>query len=147
MVRKGIKTDIPIALELIKELAAYEKGLEQVTTTVAQMEKDGFGKNPLFEFYVVEDGGKVVGLALYYFRYSTWQGKQLYLEDIIVTENKRGQGWGKLLFDKMIEVSNKENCHGMVWQVLDWNKPAIEFYKKYGAELDPEWVNCQYGRR
>jgi GNAT superfamily N-acetyltransferase len=141
-IRKGKKEDLPRVLELIKELALYEKALDQVSNTVAQMEKDGFGENPIFGFFVAEQGEKIVGLSLYYFRYSTWRGKRLYLEDIIVTEKARGTGLGKLLFEETMHVSVEEGCTGMMWQVLDWNEPAINFYKKYKARIDDDWLNC-----
>ncbi|MBS1681445.1 MAG: GNAT family N-acetyltransferase [Bacteroidetes bacterium] len=145
-VRKGTKEDLPHVLELIKELALYEKALNQVSNSVSQMEIDGFGSNPVFSFFVAEKNNRIVGLSLYYFRYSTWKGKRLYLEDIIVTESERGFGLGKLLFEKTMEASVLENCTGMKWQVLNWNKPAINFYKKYKAKLDEEWVNCSLER-
>lgn len=143
-VRKGEKKDLPRVLELIKELADYEKALNQVDNTVEQMEIDGFGPDPIFGFFVAEDTEKgVVGISIYYFRYSTWKGKRIYLEDLLVTESERGQGTGKLLFDKTIEEGKRQRCTGMMWQVLDWNEPAINFYKKYyQANLDEEWINC-----
>lgn len=141
-IRVGIKQDLPRVLELIKELATFERAPEEVINTVSQMEEDGFGTNPVFGFFVAEDEGRIVGLSLYYWRYSTWKGKRLYLEDIIVTESERGRGIGKLLFDKTMEKSLEEKCSGMMWQVLDWNEPAINFYKKYNAKLDGEWINC-----
>lgn len=129
-------------MELINELAAFEKAPTEVTNTVKQMEVDGFGPNPIFGFFVAEHEGHIVGLSLYYWRYSTWKGKRLYLEDIIVTEAWRGKGIGKLLFDETMRHALNEDCTGMMWQVLNWNEPAIEFYKKYGATLDDEWTNC-----
>lgn len=141
-IREGKKSDLPRVLELIKELAEYERAPHEVINTVAAMEEDGFGKNPIYGFYVAERGSKIVGLSLYYWRYSTWKGKRLYLEDIIVTESERGKGAGKLLFDRTMEKALEEKCSGMMWQVLEWNEPAINFYKKYGAKLDDEWTNC-----
>ncbi len=143
-IRKGKKEDIPCVLELIKELAKYEKAEGQVENTVEMMEKDGFGENPIYGFFVAEsDKGNIIGISLYYYRYSTWKGKRLYLEDIVVTENERGKGIGKLLFDRTIAHGKEENCTGMMWQVLDWNEPAINFYSKYyQARLDSEWINC-----
>jgi GNAT superfamily N-acetyltransferase len=141
-IREGKKQDLTRVLELIRELAEFEKAPHEVTNTVALMEKDGFGANPIYGFFVAEDSGHIVGLSLYYWRYSTWKGKRLYLEDIIVTESQRGQGIGKLLFECTMQKALAENCTGMMWQVLDWNEPAINFYKKYGAKLDSEWVNC-----
>lgn len=141
-IRAGKKEDLPRVLELIRELAEYEKAPHEVTNTVARLEADGFGPDPVYGFFVAERNSVIVGLSLYYWRYSTWKGKRLYLEDIIVTENERGQGIGKLLFDRTMKKTLEENCTGMMWQVLDWNEPAINFYKKYGAKLDSEWVNC-----
>jgi GNAT superfamily N-acetyltransferase len=141
-IRKGIKEDLPRVLDLVKELALYEKASDQVSNTVACMEKDGFGVNPIFGFFVAEQRGEIVGMSLYYFRYSTWRGKRLYLEDIIVTEGERGSGLGKLLFERTMKFSIEEGCTGMMWQVLDWNEPAINFYKKYKAKIDDEWLNC-----
>ena len=133
---------MPRVLELIKELALYEKALAQVSNTVPRMERDGFGQNPIFGFFVAERGATIIGLSLYYFRYSTWKGKRLYLEDIIVTEKERGSGLGKQLFEQTMQVSIDENCTGMMWQVLDWNEPAINFYKKYNTKIEDEWLNC-----
>jgi GNAT superfamily N-acetyltransferase len=141
-IRSGQKKDLPRTMELINELAAFEKAPTEVTNTVKQMEVDGFGPNPIFGFFVAENEGHIVGLSLYYWRYSTWKGKRLYLEDIIVTEAWRGKGIGKLLFDETMRHALNEDCTGMMWQVLNWNEPAIEFYKKYGATLDDEWTNC-----
>lgn len=141
-IRQGTKADLPRTLELIKELAEYEKAPHEVTNTLAKMEEDGFGKNPIFGFFVAEKEQNIVGISLYYYRYSTWKGKRLYLEDIIVTEKERGSGLGKLLFDRTMQQCLDDNCTGMMWQVLDWNEPAINFYKKYNAKMDYEWVNC-----
>jgi GNAT superfamily N-acetyltransferase len=141
-IREGRKEDLPRVLELVKELAEYEKASNEVINTVALMEKEGFGPNPVFGFFVCENGNGIVGLSLYYWRYSTWKGKRLYLEDIIVTESERGKGLGKILFDRTMEKALEENCSGMMWQVLDWNEPAINFYKKYGTQMSQEWVNC-----
>jgi GNAT superfamily N-acetyltransferase len=147
VIRKGSIKDLPAALELIKELALYEKAPNEVTNTVQQMELDGFGKNPIFGFFVAENSRGVVGISIYYWRYSTWKGRRLYLEDIVVTEKERGAGIGKLLFDRTMQHALDENCSGMMWQVLDWNEPAINFYKKYyQAKLDGEWINCSLER-
>jgi GNAT superfamily N-acetyltransferase len=145
-IRAGRKEDLPRTLELVKELAEYERAAHEVINTVALMEQDGFGPNPIFGFFVAEDKNRIIGLSLYYWRYSTWKGKRLYLEDIIVTESERGRGIGKLLFDRTMQHALDENCSGMMWQVLDWNEPAINFYKKYGSKLDGEWVNCTLER-
>ncbi len=141
-IRVGKKEDLPRVLELIKELAEYERAPHEVSNTLAMMEADGFGINPIYGFFVAEEGTVIHGLSLYYYRYSTWKGKRLYLEDIIVTQSQRGKGIGKELFDITMKKALDENCTGMMWQVLEWNKPAIEFYKKYNATLDSEWINC-----
>ena len=145
-IRKGVKNDLPRVLELVKELAAFERAPDEVTNTLAQMEEDGFGRNPAFGFFVAERADFIVGLSLYYYRYSTWRGRRLYLEDIIVTEKERGSGIGKRLFNITMQFALDENCTGMEWQVLDWNEPAITFYKKYGSKLDGEWINCSLDR-
>ena len=137
-----MKADLPRVLELIKELALYERAPHEVTNTVDRMEMDGFGPNPIYGLFVAENMKGIVGISIYYWRYSTWKGKRLYLEDIIVTEKERGSGIGKLLFDRTMQHAIDENCTGMLWQVLDWNEPAINFYKKYNAKLDGEWINC-----
>jgi len=140
-IRRGVKRDLPRVLELIKELALFEKALDQVSNTVERMEEDGFSTNPIYGFFVAERDNEIVGLSLYYYRYSTWRGKRLYLEDIIVTEKERGKGLGKMLFEHTMKFTLEQNCTGMMWQVLDWNEPAINFYKKYKAKLDDEWIN------
>ena len=142
-IRKGTISDIPAALALVKELAAYEKAPDEVEVSVAEMENWGFGKDKVFDFFVALDNDVTVGLALYYYKYSTWKGKCLFLEDIIVTEKLRGKGIGKLLFEEIIKVAKQDKVRRMEWQVLDWNEPAINFYKKYNAVLDGEWVNCK----
>ena len=124
-IREGKKSDLPRVLELIKELALYEKAPDEVINTVEMMENDGFGEKPVYGFYVAEENQSIIGLSLYYWRYSTWKGKRLYLEDIIVTEAERGRGIGKLLFDITMQKAVDENCTGMMWQVLDWNTPAL----------------------
>jgi GNAT superfamily N-acetyltransferase len=145
-IREGRKEDLARTLELIKELATYERAPDEVITSVEQMERDGFGSKPIFGFFVAERSNVIIGISLYYWRYSTWKGKRLYLEDIIVTEQERGKGAGKLLFDRTMELAVTEQCTGMMWQVLEWNTPAINFYTKYGARLDDEWTNCSLER-
>lgn len=141
-IRQGKKEDLPRVLELIKELARFERAPHEVTNTLAQLETDGFGEHPVYGFFVAEDGARIIGLSLYYWRYSTWKGKRLYLEDIIVTEAERGKGAGKRLFERTMQKALEEKCTGMMWQVLDWNQPAIDFYQKYAAKLDSGWINC-----
>jgi len=142
IIRKGRKQDLPRVLELIKELAEYEKALNEVTNTVTMLEADGFGAQPIFGFFVAEEEDVIHGISIYYYRYSTWKGKRLYLEDIVVTQDQRGRGIGKLLFEATMKKVLEENCTGMMWQVLDWNQPSIEFYKRYNARFDNEWINC-----
>ena len=145
-IRPGLKSDLPRVLELVKELALFERAPHEVTNTVALMEQDGFGPAPIYGLFVAENENGIVGISLFYWRYSTWKGKRLYLEDIIVTEKERGGGIGKLLFDRTMQKAIEENCSGMMWQVLEWNEPAIKFYEKYGAKLDDEWTNCTLER-
>lgn len=145
-IRQGRKEDLSRTLELIKELAEYERAAHEVTNTIAQMEHDGFGPNPIYGFFVAEEQNRIIGLSLYYWRYSTWKGKRLYLEDIIVTESERGRGIGKKLFDRTMQHALDENCSGMLWQVLDWNEPAINFYNKYGSTMDGGWINASLER-
>jgi GNAT superfamily N-acetyltransferase len=129
-------------LELIRELAEYEKAPQEVTVSYEHFEESGFGPSPVWWAFVAEADGEVQGFALYYIRYSTWKGQRMYLEDIIVTEAMRGKGLGKLLFDQLITEAKDKGLNGIVWQVLEWNEPAINFYKKYRASFDPEWINC-----
>ncbi len=138
--RQGTLEDIPAVFELVKELAIFERALDQVSNNVDKMSRD-FKEN-LFEFFVAEVDGKIIGLSLYYFRYSTWKGKRLYMEDIIVTEDMRGNGIGKVLFDATVTAAKKTGSTGMMWQVLDWNTSAVGFYRKYGTNFDDEWINC-----
>jgi GNAT superfamily N-acetyltransferase len=142
-IRKAVLADCVRMMELITELAVYEKEPDAVTVSMAHFEESGFGQNPVWRAFVAETDGLVTGFALYYIRYSTWKGQRMYLEDILVTEKMRGHGIGKLLFDKLIEVCKEKKYSGLVWQVLQWNEPAINFYKKYdGVKFDNEWVNC-----
>lgn len=141
-IRKAVKEDCDRLLQLIKELAIYEKEPDAVTVSMDHFVESGFGLKPVWWAYVAEVDGVVEGFALYYIRYSTWKGQRLYLEDLIVTEKMRGKGLGKLLFEKLIQECEEKKFQGMVWQVLDWNEPAIEFYKKYKASFDKGWINC-----
>ena len=141
IIRDAVRQDVPSMFELIKELALFEKAPEQVTNTIEQMYLDGFGENPIFKTIVSEIDGQIVGMALYYYRYSTWKGKRLYLEDLIVSEKMRGRGLGEKLLNAIIEKAQQTACTGLMWQVLDWNEPAINFYKKFGARFDEGWVN------
>ena len=159
-IRKAVKEDCTKMMELIKELAVYEKEPDAVTVSFNHFVECGFGEKPIWWAYVAEapiapvseisfptgggrGGWEVAGFALWYIRYSTWKGTRLYLEDLLVTEKMRGQGIGKILFDKLIEECKEKNYSGMMWQVLDWNEPAINFYKKYPeVNFDGGWLNC-----
>jgi len=141
-IRKAVRKDCVRMMELIQELATYEKAPDEVTVSLTHFEESGFGSNPVWWAFVAEAQGVVVGMALYYVRYSTWKGQRMYLEDILVTEDMRGQKIGSLLFDALIVEAKEKGFNGINWQVLDWNEPAINFYKKYNANFDPEWVNC-----
>ena len=142
-IRPGTPDDLPQALDLIKELAVYEREPDAVETAVEDMIRDGFGERPVFEFFVAEEDKAIIGLALYYYSYSTWKGRCLYLEDLIVTQSHRGRGVGRGLFDKVLEKAKEEDVRRVVWQVLDWNTSAIEFYKSLGAAMLSEWVTCR----
>jgi ribosomal protein S18 acetylase RimI-like enzyme len=145
-IRPGTPDDVPAMMRLVRELAEYEKAPNEVENTEAQMLADGFGPNPVYGLLVAEVGGEVVGISVYYYRYSTWKGKRLYLEDIVVTEQQRGKQIGAMLMEATMRVSLEKGCNGMVWQVLDWNEPAIRFYKRYNASFDGEWVNVSLSR-
>lgn len=144
IIRKGKKEDLAEVLGLIKELAIYEKEPDAVICTVETMEKDGFGNNAIFEFFVAEKDGQILGTALFYFKYSTWKGRCLYLEDIVVSEDHRNKGIGSKLFKAVKEVAQNLKLKRMEWQVLEWNEPAINFYKKHKALVDPEWLNVKF---
>ncbi len=142
VVRRAVKEDCPRMLELVNELALYERAPQEVTVTLSHFEESGFGANPVWWAFVVEENRMIQGFALYYIRYSTWKGQRMYLEDIIVTEAARGRGLGKILMDALIADAKEKQFSGIVWQVLEWNEPALNFYRKYNASFDPEWVNA-----
>jgi GNAT superfamily N-acetyltransferase len=141
-IRRAVEADCPRLLELITELAIYEKAPNDVTVTLEHFAESGFGEKPVWWAFVAEENGVIHGFALYYIRYSTWKGQAMYLEDIVVTEAMRGKKIGKMLFDRLIEEAREKKFDRIIWQVLEWNEPAINFYKKYKASFDAEWVNC-----
>ena len=143
IIRKAIQADCPRIMELVEELAIYEKAPNEITVSFDHFVASGFGDNPVWWGFVATVDGKVEGFALYYIRYSTWKGQRMYLEDLVVTEKLRGKGVGKLLFDQLIHEAKEKKFTGVAWQVLDWNEPAINFYKKLeNVQFDAEWVNC-----
>jgi GNAT superfamily N-acetyltransferase len=145
-IRKAISSDCERMMELVRELAVFERAPNEVTVTLNHFIEAGFGENPvwfaLVAFAADDPNQEIIGISLYYMRYSTWKGTRLYLEDLIVTEEFRGKGVGKNLFDATVEEAQKLGVSGMMWQVLDWNQQAIDFYKKYGADINGEWLNC-----
>ncbi len=142
-VRKAEKKDCHRMMELVQELADYEKAPDEVNVAFDHFVESGFGENPVWWAFVAEVNGMVEGFALYYIRYSTWKGQRMYLEDLLVTEKLRGLGLGKLLFEELFKECAAKGFSGMAWQVLDWNEPAINFYKKFpDVKFDGEWVNC-----
>ena len=141
-IREARKEDCARLLELIKELAVFERAPNEVTVTLEHFQETGFGPWPVWKAFVAEADENVVAFALYYIRYSTWKGSKMYLEDIMVTEKMRGKGIGKLLFERLIEEAKEKKFNGIVWQVLEWNEPAIQFYKKYNPAITSEWLTC-----
>lgn len=143
-IRRAEKTDCPQMLDLIRELAIFEKQPDEVTVTMTEFVESGFGGNPVWGAFVAETEcfeRKIIGISLYYIRYSTWKGRRLYLEDLIVTEHFRGRGIGKKLFEKTWDYCLEKGYRGMSWQALDWNEPALDFYRKYQTKFDSEWIN------
>lgn len=147
-IRRAVAADCPDMMELIRELAIFEKAPDAVTVSLTHFIESGFGNNPVWQAFVATlsdaDGveEKLVGISLYYIRYSTWKGQRLYLEDLIVTEKARGKGIGKMLFERTLLEAKELKLKGMTWQVLDWNEPAILFYQKYGTNIESGWLNC-----
>jgi len=142
-IRKGTIQDMPRVLELIKELAVFEKQPDAVQVTVSDLERDGFGPTPLFQIIVAEVDGEIPGIALFYNRYSTWKGKTIHLEDLIVSEQYRGSGIGMQLYQAVMEEAKNQNVRRVEWNVLDWNTPAISFYEKTGAVVFKDWLVAQ----
>ncbi len=142
LIRSGTEADLPDALRLIVELAVYEREPSAVVTTVESMRRDGFGESPAYGFFVAAVETEIVGISLFYDRYSTWRGKCLYLEDLIVSQSHRRSGIGQALFERTLKKARDDGYRGMSWQVLDWNEPAIAFYNKYNAKIETGWLNA-----
>ena len=143
IIRKGTPQDMSSVLELIRELAIFEKEPDAVVVTVDDLVRDGFSENPLFSCFVAEEDNEIIGIALYYYRYSTWKGKTIHLEDLIVKQEKRGTGAGFALYKEIIAQGKRDNVRRIEWNVLDWNTPAIEFYEKSGAKVLKDWLVAQ----
>ena len=142
-IRKGNPEDMEAVLGLIQELAAFEKEPDAVLVTVDDLTRDGFGEVPLFQVFVAEVDSEIVGIALYYYRYSTWKGKTIHLEDLVVKDKMRGTGLGYALYSEIIKKGKKDKVRRIEWNVLDWNTPAIEFYEKSGAKVLGDWRVAQ----
>jgi len=142
-IRKGTCQDMKAVLGLIQELAEFEKEPDAVLITVDDLIRDGFESNPLFHVFVAEIEAEIVGIALYYYRYSTWKGKTIHLEDLVVKDKMRGTGVGYALYSEIIKQGKKDNVRRIEWNVLDWNTPAIAFYEKSGAKVLDEWRVAQ----
>jgi len=143
IIRRGQREDMPAVLELIKELAAFEKEPDAVVVTVDELVKDGFGEMPLFQTFVAVQEDEIIGMALFYYRYSTWKGKTIHLEDLIVKENKRGTGAGSALYKEVLQFAKREGVRRVEWVVLNWNKHAIDFYERSGATVLQDWLTVQ----
>lgn len=140
-IRRAVRSDCARMLELVQELAEYERAPQEVTIRLSDFEESGFGPMPVYWAFVAVAGNQIIAFALYYIRFSTWKGQRMYLEDLLVTEEWRGKKVGKLLFDRLIEEAKQKKFTGITWQVLGWNEPAINFYKKYQSSFDDEWLN------
>jgi GNAT superfamily N-acetyltransferase len=142
-IRKARPEDMPSVIELIQELAEFEKEPEAVIITAEDLKRDGFGENPSFTCFVAEAAGKIEGMALCYFRYSTWKGKTVHLEDLVVRENMRGKGLGNALYKRVIQFAKEEGVKRTEWVVLDWNTHARDFYSRSGATVFTHWCTVQ----
>ncbi|HWY99297.1 MAG TPA: GNAT family N-acetyltransferase [Bacteroidia bacterium] len=141
IIRKAEKKDVPEIFRLIKELAEYEKAPDEVKITAEELERDGFGPEAVYKAFVADADGVILGMALYYIKYSTWKGRCIFLEDIIVSQQYRRYGVGTKLFDEVVKACKEMGLRKMDWQILDWNEPAINFYKKYNTVFSDEWLN------
>ena len=148
IIRHGDEKDIPGMFKLVKELAEFERAPEAVVNTEQMLREDGFGKHSIYKVFIAEEvtTGDVIGMALYYTAYSTWKGKIFFLDDLIVTERFRKYGIGQKLLDEVLKAAHEAGVNQIRWQVLDWNTPAINFYKKIGAEVDPTWYDCKMSK-
>lgn len=145
--RVAKKEDCSRLLELVNELAEYERAPLEVTVTLQEFEDAGFGDKPVWKAYVAEVDGLIAGFGLYYVRYSTWKGCRMYIEDLLVTEAMRGKGIGKIIFDQLVAEAKALGFNGITWQVLDWNEPAINFYNKYNAAIEAGWLNASLSKQ
>lgn len=143
VIRRAVKEDCEAILKLVTELAVYERAPNEVTVGLDHFTESGFGEKPVWWAFVAELDDVIIGFALYYIRFSTWKGQRMYLEDIIVTESYRGNGIGKMLMDELIEEAKTKKLHGISWQVLEWNEPAIRFYEQYNAQFEKDWWNVR----
>ena len=142
IIRRAKKKDCPRLLEFVNELAKFQQAEKEVTISFKHFEGSGFGENPVWWGFVADVDGEIQGMAIYYIRFSTWKGKQLYLEDLYISEKMRRTGIGTLLFEQLIiEVKEKE-LNGIAWQVAEWNESAIQFYKKCHADFNPQKIDC-----
>ncbi len=146
IIRTAVKEDCERLLELIHELAVYERAPHEVTVSLEEFQNAGFGDDPVWKAFVAEENGIIHGFGLYYIRYSTWKGCRMYLEDLLITEQMRGKGLGRMILDRLIEEAKEKDFNGICWQVLDWNDPAINFYKKYNTEFDSGWINVSLSK-
>lgn len=148
-IRQGNEKDVPGMMKLVRELALFERAPEQVVNTEKMLLEDGFGKHSIYKVLVAEEVGtsQIIGMALYYTAYSTWKGKMLFLDDLIVTENWRRYGIGRQLINRFLAVAKELGVNQVRWQVLDWNTPAIDFYKSLGAEMDVEWITVKMSKQ
>lgn len=142
VIRPARREDCPRLLELVRELAVFERAPDAVTISPARFEEAGFGPCPVWRAVVADEGGSVVGFALWYVRFSTWTGCRLYLEDIVVTGSRRGRGIGRKLFEAVLTEARDTGHAGVTWQMLEWNETARRFYDRFGPRYDSEWVNC-----
>lgn len=140
-IRKAGLEDVPAMYSLVKELALFEKSPDEVSSSLEDYKQNGFQENPIFASNLIFYQGNLAGFSLWYYRFSTWKGKRFYLEDLFIKEEYRSLGLGKMLLDEAVLEAKRMNCTGMMWQVLDWNEPAIQFYQKYGVKFDAGWLN------